>query len=70
MGFSGYLPQLCLPSVGLHYGCLLLSKKLLKYGTYEDAIAAYNAGNVRKINTKYENQDYVNRVLAARQEFI
>lgn len=62
-GFSGYFPELCLPSVGIHFGCLVFNQKLLKYGNYTDAIAAYNAGSVKKINERYTNQVYVDKVL-------
>lgn len=64
VGFSGYFPELCVPSVGIHFGCLVLSKKLKRYdGNYQDAVAAYNAGSVKKIGPYYSNQQYVDKVL-------
>jgi len=67
MGFSGYFPELCLPSVGIHYGCRYLAQKLRKYGNYLDAVAAYNAGTVKRLpNGDYQNQAYVDKVAAKR----
>lgn len=63
VGFSGYFPELCIPSVGIHFGCLVFSKKLHKYGSYVDAVAAYNAGKVTKVGENYINQAYVDKVL-------
>ncbi len=66
LGFSGYLPELCLPPVGIHYGCLYLAQKLRKYGSYMDAVAAYNAGTVKKKESgEYVNQSYVDKVFKA-----
>lgn len=65
-GFSGYFPELCTASIGIHFGCLLFSQKLTKYnGAYLDAIAAYNAGSVTKLGEFYSNQSYVDKVLLA-----
>lgn len=68
LGFSGYLPELCVPDVGVHYGCMLLARKLRKYGNYPAAIAAYNAGSVVMTNNKFSNQSYVDDVLRIRKE--
>lgn len=70
LGFSGLFPELCILDVGLHFGCLLFSQKLLKFKTYPDAIAAYNAGHPVLVDGKYKNQDYVDKVMAARVKFI
>jgi soluble lytic murein transglycosylase-like protein len=71
LGFSGYFPELCLPSVGVHFGVLCFSKKLKKYdGNYQDAVAAYNAGTVKKIGQYYSNQRYVDKVVAQREKFL
>lgn len=67
LGFSGYLPELHLPSVGVHYGCMLLARKLRKYGDYPSALAAYNAGTAQLIGVKFANQSYVDDVLKIRQ---
>lgn len=48
----------------LYYSVKHLSNKLEKYTETKDAIAAYNAGSVRKTPTgEYVNQDYVKKVL-------
>lgn len=66
LGFSGHLAELYQPSVNIHFGCRLFAKKLLKYGNYLDALAAYNAGSPILINGKYTNQEYVDGVLRLR----
>jgi hypothetical protein len=63
LGFSGMLSELYIPSVNIHYGCLLLSQKLRRYGDYPSAISAYNAGTATLIGIKFANQDYVDSVL-------
>lgn len=63
LSFAGYAPELCIPAVGIHYGCMYLARQLRKYGNYLDAIAAYNAGSVQMIGPKYANQLYVDNVL-------
>lgn len=69
-GHEGYLTDLCDPKIGITYGCKHLKKKLLKYGSIEDAVAAYNAGNVRKKwNGKYDNQHYVDKVMTYYKKF-
>lgn len=40
-------------------GCDILSELLSKYGNYEDALSAYNSGNI------YDGQQYAERVLNA-----
>lgn len=63
--FSGWLTELCKPSVGLEYGCTHLKAKIDRYGSVEAGIAAYNAGNVRKNpDGTYVNQKYVSRVIS------
>jgi soluble lytic murein transglycosylase-like protein len=70
LGFSGNLAQLYLPEVGIHYGCMLLARKLKKYGNYLDAISAYNNGNAQKIGTKFTNQAYVDDVMRLRSSLL
>lgn len=48
LGFDGHLPELCDPRKSIHYGALYFKKKYEKYGDYQDAIAAYNAGVAKK----------------------
>jgi hypothetical protein len=65
LGFKGYIPMLCLPDVGIRYGCLKLRNLLDKYSDLTDAIASYNAGSPRKnADGTYVNQIYVDKVLA------
>lgn len=67
LGFAGYFPELCLPSVGVHFGCLLLARKLRKYGNYPAALAAYNAGSVVFLGNNFINQKYVDDILKIRE---
>lgn len=63
-----YLTALCDPALGLLYGCRHLSSLMSRYawnGQITAAIAAYNAGSPRKVGTRFENQHYVDRVMAA-----
>lgn len=63
-GFTGDLPQLCDPSTGLKYGLLHLRKFYAKYGTWQEALASYNAGSPRKnAEGKFFNQNYIDKVL-------
>lgn len=50
------------PALGAKYGCLKLAQLMKKYPKLEDAIASYNAGSPRKLDGKYVNQEYVDRV--------
>lgn len=63
MGFDRHLPELCDPALGLLYGGLYFKRQFARYKNIQDAIAAYNAGSVRLIGDKYENQLYVDKVL-------
>ena len=70
-GFKGYFPELCTDSVGIKYGCMHLKKFLKKYGSYKDAIAAYNAGSVRlAADGRYVNAEYVDKVIGYYNEFM
>lgn len=64
-GFDGHLTELCDPEIGLKYGAIHLKKKLLLYQSIEEAVSAYNAGNVRfQLNGDYSNQkEYVDPVM-------
>jgi|SRR6185503_7139703 len=70
-GYKGPLPQLCLPDLGVNYGCKHLQKFFLKYKNYPDAIASYNAGSPRRLEAggDYVNQYYVKNVQAAWNAF-
>ncbi len=67
LGYSGFLTDLCDPSIGLQWMIKYFQKKCSKYVYTNDKIASYNAGSVRKDpNTnQYFNQDYVDHVLSA-----
>lgn len=65
-GFAGFLSELYVPAVGIHYGCRVLAQKLRRYGNYMDALAAYNAGSPVKIGAKFANQSYVDGVMRLR----
>jgi len=66
-GFKSHLPDLFISSIGLEYGCRKLAKCLRKYPDWSDAVAAYNAGSVRKVRVgdtdsfEYVNQNHVDR---------
>lgn len=57
------------PKVGLHYGLRHLRRLFAKHNNWPDTIAAYNAGSPVKIDGKYKNQDYVDKVLAYWNEY-
>lgn len=64
LGFEGsFLSLLCKPELSLKYGALYLRNQHRRYGCWGDAVAAYNAGSVRKKDDgSYRNQRYVDRV--------
>jgi len=69
LGFEGYLPMLCLPHLGLEWGCRALEKFLARErGDYFRAVASYNAGSVRYVDGKLSNEEYVLKVAALAQE--
>lgn len=62
-GFRGWFTELCDPRLGIKYGIKHLQSKRVKYGSIQDAVSAYNAGNVRKTpGGMFENQRYVDKV--------
>lgn len=69
LGFEGMLTELTTPRLAIRYGIAHLKKQLERYGTETDAVAAYNAGSVRKTpGGHYENQEHVNRFAAHLRE--
>ena len=69
-GFAGiFLSELCLPEVGIDYGCRQLrhlADRYLAEWDWPGVIAAYNAGSPRKDGTgSFVNQNYVNHVQQA-----
>ena len=53
----------------IEYGAKYLSKQYRRYGNWQDAVAAYNAGSAIVKNGKYINQSYVNYVFANVNKF-
>jgi len=64
-GYKGLYSNLCIPELGLYYGCLhldnLKTRYLDKWG-WDGVIASYNAGSPRTKDGKYVNQGYVDKV--------
>jgi len=60
MGFKGACPELLNPYVNIYYGTKYLRWQFERYGDWEKAISAYNAGSFTLRNRKY-----VEKVLAA-----
>lgn len=75
MGFSGNLPELCLPEVGIEYGARYLKLLQKRFGKAEavlefdeKVVASYNAGSPRKgTDGKLVNEGYVHKVWKALQ---
>lgn len=64
LDFKEELSKLCVPDIGLYYGCLKLRSLFQRTGYSEsDAISSYNQGARRKTNGgMYMNQSYVDGV--------
>ena len=62
-GFKGAFTQLCEPVEGLRYGMRHLQKFWTRYQNWPDTIASYNAGSPVRVDGKYANQQYVDKVL-------
>lgn len=69
LGFDRPLVEMLLPEVGLEYGCMKLRKLKGDYDDINDIISAYNQGSPLKVNGKYRNQIYVDKVRKAMNEF-
>lgn len=64
LGFRGLFPELCLPSVGIDYGCRHLKSFFEKYYEMDSVIAAYNAGTPKLTKGgMFYNQTYVDNVM-------
>ena len=50
------------PEANLRFGIVYLYYQYLRYSNWQDAVAAYNAGSVRKVGDIYINQSYVKKV--------
>ncbi len=69
LGFRRWLPELCVPAVGLYWGCRLLRRLVDRYFLdwgWPGVVAAYNAGSPRRTDDgQFVNQAYVGKVLKA-----
>lgn len=62
-GFDGPFTELWNPKVSLRYGIKHLQKLYKKHQNWPDTISAYNAGTPIRVDGKYQNQAYVDKVL-------
>lgn len=51
------------------YGSMHLARQLKRFGTMDAALSAYNAGHPKVIQGKFENQSYVDGVIAYSKEY-
>jgi hypothetical protein len=64
LSFNRFPSELCLPQVGLEYGCRQLTRLFNRGYNLTAVIAAYNAGSPRMgSGGKFVNQEYVDDVL-------
>ena len=64
LGLPGSILTLLEPQINFKFACLLLKRLAKKYRDRSDIFAAYNAGSViKKTDGKYQNQEYVDRVI-------
>lgn len=71
MGFDQILTRLINPSEGIFYGAKILDQNIVRFGSKEDAISAYNQGSPKKeVDGYYINQSYVDSVLEYEKKFI
>lgn len=63
MSFKGNLAEVIAnPKLGIRYGLLKLRSLVARYENEDHVISSYNAGSVRKIDGKFSNQAYVDKV--------
>ena len=64
-GFRFTFPtELLDPGANIKFGCAYLKRLFERYGDWNCAIAAYNAGSARKnMDGTFENQEYLDKVL-------
>jgi soluble lytic murein transglycosylase-like protein len=75
LGFAGNLPELCIPTNGVEYGCRYLKRLQQRFGKSEATldwdervIVSYNAGSPRKgADGKFVNDGYLKKVWSAYQ---
>jgi len=62
-GYKGNLAEVIAnPKLGIKYGLMKLKSLCNRYENEDHVISAYNAGSVRKINGKFSNQAYVDKM--------
>jgi soluble lytic murein transglycosylase-like protein len=67
-GFQGWFPALCRPAEGLEWGCRYLARLIVRFGSVEAGVSAYNQGSPRRgPDGRYRNQAYVDRVMMRRR---
>lgn len=64
LNYSDILAKLVIPQDNINIGVRKIIDISRKYKNIEDIIASYNAGSPRKKDGVYENQGYVNKVVA------
>ena len=65
LGYKGTAEKLFEPSINIRLGARYLKSRMLLYSTYEEAIAAYNAGQPRRAaDGRFINQAYVDKVMS------
>ncbi len=66
-GFEGAAIDLCIPDVGVEYGCIYLKYQINRYnGNIQEALAAYNRGSaIQDLKNPgfFKNQKYVNKIM-------
>ncbi len=70
-GFNLHPKLLLVPKINLTWGTHHLFENFRRYGSWPDAVAAYNWGHPARalLGGKYKNQDYVDKVFAAAKDF-
>jgi soluble lytic murein transglycosylase-like protein len=69
LGFAGPFTDLWEPEIGIRYGMRLLKKLWQRHENWPDVIASYNAGSPIRVDGKYKNQAYVDKVLMYLNEY-
>jgi len=69
LNYSEILTKLITPQDNINVGVRKVIELFKKYKNLEDVIASYNAGSPRKVDGKYVNQSYVDKVLSAYRKY-
>ena len=70
-GFDSHFFRLLEPTIGASWGASHLFSLFKRYGSWDDAISAYNQGTPKRnrFTGRYRNQNYVDKVRQAEREF-